>query len=53
MQITTEADYEANGALIYKPPQPEFYDIAAFQKGKKLTKKVHDFVQIEEIGFTY
>jgi len=47
VEITTEADHNAQGSLIYRPPNPDFYSLDYFEKNKP-TKKLFDFLQQED-----
>jgi hypothetical protein len=47
VEITTEADHNAKGSLIYRPPNPDFYSLDYFEKNKP-TKKLFDFLQQED-----
>jgi hypothetical protein len=52
VEFTTQADFDAGKTILYRPPQPEYYNKADFNK-QDVTKSLGDFMKITENPFQY
>jgi hypothetical protein len=52
VEITTRSDYNSNKTKLYRPPQPEFYNLDNLYK-KIPQKKLFEFLQVDTNNFGY